>query len=466
MLKLNLNEKFICRIWEDKSNYSDLKTTDGKSVEIINLGKSNSDAGPDYKEAKVKIGDVSYSGSIEIHRSLNDWYLHNHKNDSKYNDVILHVVFYGNNYPEEQNNPVVKKSRSIPTVVLSEYLTKSVHVIWKEVINNPVKSYNLPCYPKNLNFDHSLKADWLSKLSTDRLKHKSARFKMRLQEISDDIRKKIYWEQVLYEFISEALGYSKNKEQFLKLSKQIQLFKIKEMRLERMQADAILFGLSGFLHDLRFRGSYITEIKNHWNELKNMLKKEIMDKSEWNFFRLRPANFPTIRLAYASGLLLEIINKDFLKKIIKVIEQSKNLNRDLEDIFNSVSVSDYWNEHFDFGKHRKSNVKIIGSERIKDIIANVILPFVYFYSVEFEKENLKNRVEYYYKNSKLKSGSNEVTRVMEKQIDFKINSLADEQGLIHLHNFYCIKEKCKECAIGKVVFKEEELNEPLRIILY
>ncbi|MEO8209526.1 MAG: DUF2851 family protein [bacterium] len=466
MIKLNLNENFICRIWEEKSYYSCLKTIDGENVDIIHYGTINFDAGPDYKNAKVKIGNVLYSGSIEIHRSIKDWYLHNHKGDSKYNDLILHVIFYGNDLNEEIRNPVVKKSRSIPTIILSEFLNISIHDIWKEIINNPTKNFRLPCFQKNEGVPHNIKTDWLNYVSMERLRYKTERIKTRIEEIAVNVNKKIYWEQVLFEFICEALGYSKNKEPFLKLSKRIELIEIKRMNLNRIEIDSILFGMSGFLFDLRFKNPYVNEIKFQWNTLKNKLRKEIIDKSEWNFFRLRPPNFPTLRIAYASGLLFEILNKNFFKNIIKSFEESDNLTIDLEGNFMSVIVSDYWMKHYNFGKESKSENKIIGRERIADIITNVLLPVVYLYSVIFEKEFLRNKAEFFYKEVKQKTESNEVTRVMEEQIDFKVNTLAESQGLIQLHNFYCVKERCSECDIGKIVFKNLNDNEPLKIILY
>lgn len=466
MSKLSLNENFICRIWEEKSYYSGLKTIDGENVEIIDYGRKNPDAGPDYKNAKVKIGDVFYSGSIEIHRSRKDWYLHNHKGDSKYNDLILHVVFYGSDLNEEIGNPVVKKSRSIPTVILSEFLTRSIHNIWKEIINNPSANFRIPCYRKNKQIDQNAKTDWVNHLGMERLKFRSERINTRLEEIAGNVKKKIYWEQVLFEFICEALGYSKNKEQFLLLSRRIEFNEIKKMNLNRLEIDSVFFGMSGFLFDLRFKDSYINEIKFLWNDLRSKLRKETMDKSVWNFFRLRPANFPTLRIAYASGLLFEIIYEDFFKNIIKIFEESDSVNRDLEKCFKSIISSEYWIDHNNFGRASKSSNNPIGKERIADIITNVLLPIVYLYSLKFGKEALRIKVEFFYIKVKQKTTSNEVTRAMADQFDFKANTLSESQGLIQLHNFYCVHERCGKCEIGKIVFKNLDSNEPLKIILY
>lgn len=465
MIKLNLNENFICRIWEEQSFYSNLLTSEGDTVEIINYGTRNYNSGPDYKNARIKISGIIYSGSIEVHKSSIDWYQHNHKGDDKYNEVILHVVFYDDD-SSSLKSPVVKKSRSIPTVILSKFLTRSIRAIWKEIINNPSPEFRLPCYGKNKNVVNSLKLEWIKSLGKLRLDFKTNRLKERLDELTDDLSKKIHWDQVLFEYIAEALGYSKNKEQFLRLSRKINFNKLLESNLTQIQIDSLFFGISGFLKELRYKDAYLDELKFRWKELKEIFNTEVLDKSEWNFFRLRPANFPTVRIAYASGLLYEILNNNFFKNIIKTFEESSDLFNDIENIFSDVRVSEYWTQHYIFGKESKSRVPAIGKERIKDINVNVLLPLVLLYSVIFEKESLKKRVEYFYKKEKQKSKGNEVTRVMGKQLEVKVNSLSDEQGLIQLHNNYCVKGKCDLCEIGKEIFKNETVHEPLKIILY
>ncbi|HMS35279.1 MAG TPA: DUF2851 family protein [Ignavibacteria bacterium] len=466
MKKPGLNEDFICRIWEDRSNYNDLKTLNDERVEVIEFGVKNYDAGPDYKNARVKIEGIVYAGSIEIHRTVKDWYLHNHKGDNKYNDVILHVVFYEDESEENSVHPKVKKSRSIPTVILSEHLSRSVHEIWKEIINNPSPAFKLPCYPENASVVHSVKTGWISYMGMERLKFKKDRIRSNLEVLNSDIRKKSYWEKILFRFICESLGYSKNKEQFLKLSEKIDPEYIRKRDFSLIEIESMLFGLAGFLYDLNFKDRYIFELKTHWQKINSELKKEWMDKSEWNFFRLRPPNFPTLRIAYASGVLYDIIKRNLLKDIIGIFENGNKVKRELEERFSEIHVSEYWNHHYNFGRISSRETNSIGKERIKDIIVNVILPLVYLYSEFFDKINLKKRVVFFYNEEKQKSGGNEVIRVMEKQIDVKVRSISDEQGLIQLHNNYCVKGKCSECEIGKIVFSNEKVNEPLRIILY
>lgn len=466
MKKPGLNEDFICRIWEDRSNYNDLKTFNGECVEVLEFGIKNFDAGPDYKNAKVKIEGIVYAGSIEIHRTVKDWYLHNHKGDNKYNDVILHVVFYGDDPDENSEHPKVKKSRSIPTVILSEHLSRSVHEIWKEIINNPSPAFKLPCYPENCSVTHIVKTGWINSLAMERLKFKAERIKLYLEENYTDIRKRSYWEKILFQFICESLGYSKNKEQFLKLSGKIDPEYIRKRDFSLNEIESMLFGLAGFLYDLNYKDIYISELKTHWQKINSEFKKERMDKSEWNFFRLRPPNFPTLRIAYASGVLYDILKRNLFKDIIGIFENGTKVKRELEERFSEIHVSGYWNHHYNFGRLSSRETYNIGKERITDIIVNVILPLAYLYSEYFDKNSLKNRVENFYRKEKQKSGGNEVIRVMEKQIGVKVRSISDEQGLIQLHNKYCVKGKCSECEIGKIVFSNESVNEPLRIILY
>ena len=467
MKKLNLNENFICRIWEDKSYYSDLKTLSGEDVEVLDTGQRNSDAGPDYSEARIKIGGKSFSGSVEIHKYSKDWFNHKHNKDDKYNKVILQIVMYSDDvYEDEMKTPLVKKSRLIPTVILSDFLTKPLKEIWKEIINNPSGGFKLPCFPKNLEIPGLIKNDFFQNLGTERLEYKSERMNERFNELSGDYKDINIWEQILFEFICEALGFSKNKNQFLKLAKNISIPVIKLKSFNILSTDSLLFGISGFLKDLKFKDSYIDELKNSWYSQKKIFKPELMDKSEWNFFRLRPANFPTLRIAYASGILNEILNRGFFKKIINLFEDSVLLLTDLENYLKNINVSGYWRNNYKFGKPGKLSVNPVGKERINDLTVNVILPFVYLYAKIFCKINLTNRILYIFKKEKYKNKGNEVTRVMEKQTGKKINTISDEQALIQLQNLYCVRGRCRECEIGKIVFEGQKLTEPLTIIIY
>jgi hypothetical protein len=465
MKKLNLNENFISRIWREPSYYDGLKTTDGLDVEVLEFGNPNSDSGADFKNARVKIGDKIYSGDIEIHKSLKDWNLHGHRKNERYNKVIMQVVFWRD---ENGTIPVSMKSRKIPTLILSEFLTKSIHEIWKEIINNPSSSFKLPCYPNNSVLDREFKRIWFKNLSLKRLEYRKNRIKQRINELENRTGEKFskyHWEQVFFEFISEALGFSKNKNQFLKLSGLIDFSKIKNQKLNLPQVEAYLFGTAGFLFNLKYKDDYIDSLKTEWKIFRELFNPCRLQKSEWNFFRLRPSNFPSLRIAYASVLCYELVYKEFFKRVVLCFEKSKNAFNDISKLFLEIKLSEYWKTHYDFGKKRSLSAGSIGKDRVNDIITNVIFPFLYLYSEVFSKSELKTKILEVYNNTK-GYNKNEITRVMEIQLFYIIKSISESQGIIHLHNFFCVKGNCKSCKIWRELYEIESVSDILRIILY
>ena len=161
MKKLNLNENFIGRIWQEPAYYDNLITTDGKKVEVVDFGRINRDSGADFRNSKILIDRQRFSGDVEIHRTTKDWFLHKHKKSGKYNRVILQVVMWRDDDFTDFSPPLATKSRIIPTVILSEHLSKSIHEIWRDIINNPSVNFKLICNPDNKTLDESFKRKWI-----------------------------------------------------------------------------------------------------------------------------------------------------------------------------------------------------------------------------------------------------------------------------------------------------------------
>jgi hypothetical protein len=467
MIKLNLNENFISRIWEEKSYYSDLKTTCGKNVVVLNTGMKNEDEGPDFKNAGIYIDGKLFSGDVEIHKSLSDWKTHKHRKKDKYNLVILQVVMWDDDNPDYEI-PKAKKSRYIPTVILSRHLTKSIHTIWREIINNPSPGFKLPCHPANSVIPAEDKISVLENMGRKRLIYRMDRISARLDNLifkGFNPKNSFTWEQILLEFVFEALGFSKNKTPFLKLAQNIDLRKIRSLNLSALQFDALLYGTAGMLNNVKFKDEYILNLKKYRDELLNILKFEIMDYSDWNFFRLRPQNFPSVRISYASAFCYELINNDLMKKLTLSFEHYPEPADRIRSIFLGIKPSDYWDSRYNFGKTLKKGSIKIGKERIDDIIINVVYPFLLLYSKFFDKKLITGKI--YTEYSKMKGFTkNEITKVMEKQLEVKINKTICSQGAIHLHNFYCVKGKCDDCNIGNKIFVKEESLNYLKIILY
>lgn len=468
MKKLNLNENFISRIWRDKLYYSDLKTTDGKPIKVLDYGILNKDSGADYKNARVKIEDKIFAGDLEIHRSLRDWEQHSHGTDGKYNKVILQVVFWDDDFPGGSSLPVVMKSREVPTVVLSRFLTKSIHEIWREIINSPSSEFRLACYPENRKVNAGIKSNLLNEISLKRLRYRTGRLRQRLEKLAEagfsESKKKI-WEKLFFEFTLEALGFSKNKEQFLKFAMNTDLNRIKKLNMKTEEIESLFYGAAGLLDDIKYKDDYTERLNDNWKKIKDKYKPAIMNEAEWNFFRLRPQNFPTIRMAYASSFCGELLYNNFLRRVILCFEKSKNVKKDLMNLFLGIRFSDYWKKHYIFGREVSKSMKSIGDDRISDIIINVVIPLMYLYSEKFDRKNLTEKITDYYSTVKEKS-ENEITRIMQEQLDYRAKTISEKQGLIHLYNFYCVKVKCDNCPIGKQVFGEAGSSDILKIILY
>ncbi len=488
---LNINESFICKIWEGgKAYYSNLKTTENEPVEIIEFGKRNYDSGPDYSDAKIKIGDKTYSGDVELHRDMTNWEEHNHPKDRKYNKVILQVVMWDGG----GSKPKLRIKRNLPTVILSEFLNISIHNIWQEIISHPSEKFTLACSELNSQISENELKGMFDNLANERLKIKSGRIKDRLREIElksrgaitgEYLRTSSIWKQVLYEFVFEALGYSKNKEPMLKLARSLTLKKInslsekikenseglfKKAYSNNIFIQSILFGMGGFFFDLRHKDRYIDKVKSIWATFSTKIKSERLNKTDWSFFRLRPRNFPTVRLAYGSQLISKILDEDLLKKIILIFDSEKfeikTAYKKLKILF-EPGYDEYWSKHYNFGKLSKSTFKLLGSERINDIIINVIIPLTYLYSSLYKKEKMENNVLLFYSSLKI-SPHNSILNIIEKQVlnrrQIKINSPAMEQASLQLYTFYCTRERCMDCQIGKQVLKDKGYG--YKIIFY
>lgn len=466
MKKPNLNESFISRIWLENKYYHDLKTTSGKSVEVINYGTLNTDSGADFKDALIKIEDKVFEGDVEIHKTFKDWDLHKHSSNGKYNKVVLHVVFWDDT-SKHLNKTVNKSLEEIPTIVLSHFLTDSIHNIWKDIINNPLPSFKLPCFPNSKNLNDNFKKNFLKKLGLTRLSYRSERIKTRKNELDIEYAEnpELIWKKLFFEFTCESLGFSKNKEQFLKFSKSLDFKLLINKKYSIKTLESLFFGIAGFLKDITTYDKYTLSLKKDWIKLNQAFSKTTMNVTDWVFFRLRPNNFPTLRLAYAASLCYEILYNSFFEKIITLFNRDNVIHDRLVKMLVEITPSIYWKTHYHFGKSSSKDFNTLGKSRGSEIVINVLLPLLFLYSKSLKNQNLYNKVVNFYLGLKYIE-NNSTIRVMKKQLDIKTTSTIEAQGIIHLHNNFCIKQLCSKCDIGKQIFTNDKVSEVLKIILY
>jgi hypothetical protein len=503
---LMIPERFLRQLWKNKYfDTSSLRTNDNKTLEILTTGILNNDGGPDFLNAKIRIGGVLYRGDIELHKSCNEWKEHSHHLDPKYNSVVLHVILHGRT---ADIPPATKSNRVIPVLILEKYLTSSYHSLWeKMILGERAERLNaIKCFSVNDSLSPTFLRSWLEKLAVERIELKVRRFEERLIELVEDVKGSrigedipVYneipfglnpeqlptpgglysqadfrisglWDQLLYEGIMEALGYSKNQKPFLKLAHNLPLNAITEMlnsvppNNAILFLESVLFGASGLLpahHSFPEKATAlrVNQMRTMWNKSRKISGKEPMDETEWQFFRLRPENFPTIRIAGAARLISRMLKENYLKTVVQISKnrelESKVKLRQFEALI-ITSADEYWKTHYRFGEETPQPLtKLIGKNRAGEIILNVFFPILLLYARIFKDKEVRQGILDIYTHCPPQT-ENTVVRTIDSQLikgKFKLDSAKLQQGSLQLYKLYCIDERCSDCAAGREVFK-------------
>jgi hypothetical protein len=494
----NIHERFLRHIWSKQYLTADLQTADGKTLKVFNVGQLNSDGGPDFCNAKIKIDGVTYSGDIEIHRTVFEWLQHQHQEDPRYNKVILHVVLETtSNIPPT----IVYSGRQIPILVLGQFLTGSIQTIWQKAIldERAKKLETIQCFNKNSILTSEALDRWLIKLAVERLELKLRRFDERLKQLAherrmtlhewqrsygnlpvegehneiplpfpelaqNDFSDKNLWEQVLYEGVMEGLGYSKNREPFLRLAENVTLKIIAGIGMPILDTtiESLMFGVAGLLPkskclEEKEARQYVHKLHRSWKELRPQYHGEILHPADWQFFPTRPSNFPTIRIAAASLLIKELLEHDVFRCIVQILKANTpaaEKEHKLIRIF-TIETNDFWRHHYSFNKFSSTNVTALGVSRIREIIINTVLPIALLYARIFKDKTVREGVLNVYQSLPAFE-NNSIIRLMEKQLLKKRLSLkcvSRQQAVIQLYRFYCAEERCSDCDLGAVLIR-------------
>ncbi len=461
----------------------------GKRVEILQVGETNSDTGPDFKHSLVKIDGVTIRGDIEVHRKNSDWYSHNHHSDRNYNGVILHLVVEC----DDGRGCLTESGRKIETVALSKFLSADADKFLTGM-NSEEKILPLKCSGENSRAPFKEKIEYLKSLGEKRFLHKAGKFEERLKNIIDEnrpvvfeakqkyfrdfselliehrtfdkseLQEEAYWDQLLYEGIFEGLGYSKNTAAFRKLARNSSLSFLKEQSGgERKIVEAILFGVANLLPQDRNgfddeSKMYCEELGHIWQGVRKKYKREYVDNSDWLFFKLRPQNFPSLRIAGASRLLTGSWTKFSAKELIDSAASRS------DDGFISlwrealiVPAEDFWSRHFVFGTLASTRVKmLIGANRGEEIIINSILPLTYLRGRIFDAAALQEQaLRIYRKHSP--TTDNNITLLVKEDLfggDNVFDTVLAQQGALHLYRTLCSERRCARCKVGKMIYRK------------
>jgi len=421
-----MKEDYIHYIWlYKKFNFSNLITQQGQSITIVHSGNYLQNSGPDFFNAQIVIGNQKWAGNVEIHIKSSDWYLHQHETDDQYNNVILHVVW-------EHDAPIFRKDNSeIPVLELKNYVDKEELNKYHSLLSQKTWIY---CENQIQQIDAFVFSNWQERLFFERLERKSSVIQTLLQVTDND------WEAVLFCLLAKNFGLNTNGESFLKIAQSISFSVIRKESLELTYLEALLFGQANLLPETA-EDNYTKELISWHEYLKIKYKIKSVSFESVEFFKHRPDNFPTIRLAQLS--MLYHLHRNLFSKIIEVQSVSE-----IYTLF-EVSVSSYWKTHYNFEKQSPKKEKKLSKSFIDLIIINTLIPIQFAYAVQQGKEISEQVIQMV---SQLPSEKNAIIDKF-KSFGVAAQNAFQSQALLQLKNEYCNSKKCLQCSIGIELIK-------------
>jgi hypothetical protein len=422
-----MTEEFLHHIWKFKLfNQTGLVTTFGEEVEIIKAGDDNLDSGPDFFNARIRIGRTLWAGNVEVHINTSDWRKHKHQFDKAYDNIILHVVYKAD---EKLCRP---NGEEIPTIEINKRIDQKLH---ENYLNFKNTSDWIPCAKQISSVPSLTICSTIDKILLERLERKSAAILNSLKLNNNN------WEETFYQLIARNFGFKTNAEPFELLAKSLPSAYLAKHKTSLLSIEAMLFGQAGMLEQ-HFEDKYSLSLQNEYVFLRQKFRLQPLDKHLWKFLRLRPVNFPSIRIAQFADLIHRSSNL-FSKMInAKTVEEFHKLLH--------VSVSPYWESHYVFDKAAAVRNKSLGDEAVNNILINSVVPFLFVYG------KYKGEEEYVFRSvNLLENIPSENNSIIKEWKLRKIRSgnAYTSQALIQLKNEYCDSKKCLNCNIGNYLLK-------------
>lgn len=420
-------EQLLHYVWKYRLFQTDLKTTDGIPIEILDVGLHNTDEGPDFFNAKVKVGERVWSGNIEIHRSSDEWFKHQHDQNKVYNSVILHVVEFA--------TKEVYNEAKLPIPQCEIQYPKHVRDNIEFLLNSDV---SLPCCNYLKEFPSIHMQGWVNALLMERLERKSSDIQQLLERFNNS------WADVFYVLLARSMGFGLNSEAFQRLALSLPLHYILKQGDNLLQIEALLLGQAGMLDDITVPDIYTEKLQNEYNFLKNKYSLTPLDKEIFRKLRVRPTSAPQIRLAQLASLLLNI--QGLFSKVLEC--------KDLGQIrlLLHVNASEYWQTHYQLGEESPRKSKFIGDASLDVMIINAIVPIVFAYGRRINDESYVDRALNFL--DLIKPESNSIIKQFALY-GVKSRNAYDTQALIQLKREYCEKRKCLYCRIGYRLLSEK-----------
>jgi len=419
-----MNEEFLQYLWRYRLFQNQINSSDGKKIEIIDTGEINFDAGPDFFNAKIRIDNTLWAGNVEVHINSSDWFKHKHHQNNAYNNIILHVVF--------EDDAIVRRKNGelIPCLELKGKFSKKLYFRYKDFMLS--KSW-IPCEKQFSDVDPFVLNNWLDVLLIERLKTKIELIDCKLTANKNN------WEKTFYECLASNFGFKVNTDAFELLAKSLPIKYLAKHKNSVFQLEAMLFGQAGLLNS-NFNDGYPKQLYAEYQFLKNKFSLEPIDSHLWKFLRLRPSNFPTIRISQFAHLISK--SSGLFSKVM----ESNNIES-LKKLFD-LNASDYWDTHYVFEKQSHRRKKRLGENARNLIFINTVVPFIFLYGLKKSNFTFKEKAMVFLENIK---GENNSTIKKWKSLGVDVKTAAKTQALIELKNTFCKKKLCLHCRIGNYI---------------
>lgn len=422
-----MNEKLLQFIWQFQYfNKNGLTTIDGSPLTIMHPGKFNYDQGPDFSEAKIKLDNTTWVGNVEVHNESSQWHTHHHTNDPNYSNIILHVVWENDTTITDIN------AQLIPTLELQPLVSKLMLQQYEQLMN--AKGF-VPC---EIHLPILSTVSWLSwkeRLAAERLQRKAASILENLQHANN------HWEEVFWWQLAKNFGAKVNSVAFEQMAKSISVNILAKHKSQINQLETLLLGQAALLNG-EYSEDYPTMLQREYKFLANKYQLKAINKAP-DFLRMRPANFPTVRLAQLAML---IYNSTHL--FSKVLET--NNIADLRKLLN-VTANDYWHYHYRLDEPTNYQPKNLGELMTDNIIINTIVPILFAYGMYHNVQYWKDNAILYL--MQLPAEKNKITNAWKQYHVVNENAL-DSQALIELKSNYCDNKRCLQCAVGNKLLNE------------
>lgn len=424
-----MKEDFLHYVWKfQKFDVCEFHTANNEKFHIRNQGSHNLNSGPDFFNAQVELDGQLWAGNVEIHIKSSDWYAHHHEMDSAYDNVILHVVW------EHDAEIYRKDGTAIATFVVKKHIPKNTLEQYQNLFSKEKKWIN--CENDFETVDDFIVENWLERLYFERLQKKESQL---LKELEDTQN---HWESLLFRMLCKNFGLKVNGDSFFSIAKSVDFSVVKKCAQERQDLEALLLGQAGLLEGEKEEW-YFKTLKTKYEYLKQKFKLQNENVIVPKFFRLRPPNFPTVRLAQFAMLYFERDN------LFSKVMATQNL-KDFYELFN-LCGSEYWDKHYNFGISSLERKKRMTKNFVDLLIINTIVPLKFCYARQQGRDVSEEIL-------KLASEISSEENIIVKKFNSIKNiskSAYQSQALLQLKSEYCDKNKCLQCAIGNSIICSE-----------